>query len=52
MDDKALNTDYNKDPNERVRAIWCIDSETSEELLIDLETNKILARKDRDGNIV
>lgn len=52
MDEKAINIHYDKDPNERIRALWCIDSETSEELLIDLETNKILARKDKDGNIV
>lgn len=45
--------DKNKiDPNERLRALWCIDSETSEELLINLETNEIIARKDKDGNIV
>jgi hypothetical protein len=46
MDDKKI------DPNEQVRAIWCIDSETSEELLINLDTNQILARKDKDGNII
>lgn len=51
-DEKAVNIHYNKDPNERVEAIWCVDSETSEELLIDLLTNKIIARKDKDGNIV
>lgn len=40
------------DPNERVEAVWCKDSETSEEVLIDRLTNKIIARKDDKGNIV
>jgi hypothetical protein len=51
-DEKAVNIHYNKGPNERVEAIWCVDLETSEELLIDLLANKIIARKDKDGNIV
>lgn len=46
MNDKKV------DPNERVEAVWCIDSESGEELLIDLVTSKILARKDKDGNII
>jgi hypothetical protein len=45
MDDKI-------DPTERVEAVWCKDSETCEEVLIDRITNKIIARKDKDGNIV
>lgn len=39
-------------PNERVEAVWCVDSETGEQLLIDLITNKILAKKDNQGNLV
>lgn len=46
MDNKKI------DPNERLHVVWCIDSETSEELLIDLNTNQVLAGKDKDGNIV
>ena len=34
-----------------IRAIWCIDSETSEELLIDLDLNAIIAKR-VDGKIV
>lgn len=45
MDDKI-------NPNERMEAIWCKDSETNEEMLIDRLTNKIIAKKDKDGNIV
>lgn len=45
MDDKI-------NPEERVEAVWCVDSETSEQVLIDRLTNKIIARKDRQGNIV
>lgn len=39
------------DPNERLEAVWCKDSETSEEVLIDQFTNKIIARRDKDGKI-
>ncbi len=46
MDDTKI------DPNERIEAIWCIDSETGEQLLIDRLTNKIVAKKDKDGNLV
>ena len=40
------------DPNDRIEAVWCKDSETSEEVLIDRLTNQIIARKDKDGNII
>ncbi len=46
MDDTKI------DPNERIEAIWCVDSETGEQLLIDRLTNKIVAKKDKDGNLV
>lgn len=46
MDDTKI------DPNERVEAVWCVDSETGEHVLIDRLTNKIIARKDKAGNIV
>lgn len=32
-------------PNERIEAVWCVDSETSERVLIDRLTNKILIRE-------
>lgn len=37
--------------DERIEARWVIDSETGDELLLDLETGKILARRDRNGVI-
>lgn len=40
------------DPNDRVEAVWCINSETGEQVLIDRITNTIIARKDKDGKIV
>ncbi len=33
--------------NERINAKWCIDSETGEDVLMDLETNRPLYRGDR-----
>jgi len=47
-----MDDNKNLDLNKRLNALWCVDSETSEEVLIDLDTNRILARKDRDGNII
>lgn len=45
-------TDEQKpDQDERIYAVWCYDSETGEQALIDRKTNKIIARKDKDGNI-
>ncbi len=38
--------------NETIDAIWCVDSETSEQLLLDRKTGAVLARKDREGNII
>ncbi len=43
------------DANERIgldEAAWCVDSETGEQLLIHYKTGEILARKDREGNII
>jgi hypothetical protein len=40
------------DTNERLEAIWCIDSETSEQLLINLKTGQVIARKNEKGEIV
>lgn len=38
--------------NEKIiRAIWCFDSETSEECLIDLDKNIIIAKR-VDGKII
>lgn len=34
-----------------VRAMWCVDSETSREYLIDLDTQEIIAER-VDGKIV
>lgn len=39
------------DPNERVEAVWTVNSETSREFLIDIFTNKILAER-INGQIV
>jgi len=44
--------DENKvDPNNRIEAVWCVDSETGDEVLIDRLTNKIIVRKDKHGNL-
>ena len=40
------------DVNKTLDAIWCIDSETGEKVLMDRQTNKPIARKDRNGNII
>ena len=40
MDDTTLN------------AVWCVDSETGEKVLIDTQQWRIIAKKDKDGNIV
>lgn len=44
MDDKNFE--------QTLEALWCKDSETGETVLIDVFTKQIIARKDRDGNIV
>lgn len=46
MDTEKIN------PNDRIEAVWCKDSETSENVLIDRLTNRILAKKDKDGNTI
>ncbi len=35
------------DPERRVEAVWCIDSENGDEVLIDTLTHQILVRKPR-----
>lgn len=40
------------DANDRFEADWCIDSETGEQILVDRATKEILARKDKNGNIL
>lgn len=40
------------DPNDRVEAVWCVDSETGEQVLMDCLTNKLIARKDKNGNFI
>jgi hypothetical protein len=37
--------------DERLEAIWCIDSETGEQILVDLHTNEIIAKKNEKGEI-
>lgn len=39
-------------PDDRIEAVWCKDSETGEEVLIDILTNRIVARKNSQGEIV
>lgn len=39
-------------PEKTIKALWVIDSETSERTLRDLATGKCLARMDRDGRII
>lgn len=36
---------YHVNPEDRIEAIWCVDSETGERVLIDLKTSEILVRK-------
>lgn len=53
MDDKKPDkkTEQKSDSDKRLYAVWCYDSETGEQALIDRKTNTIIARKDKDGNI-
>lgn len=46
----GLNYLFHNDP-EIITAMWCIDSETSEELLLDLKTSKVIAKR-VNGQIV
>lgn len=43
MDQSAENT---------LDAIWCRDSETNRDYLLDRKTGQVLAEKDANGNIV
>lgn len=48
----GFNADYLFDNYPaRIEAIWCIDSETSEEVLLDLRTKTIIAKR-INGKIV
>lgn len=40
------------DVNNTLNAVWAVDSETGEEMLIDRKSGSVIARKDRNGNIV
>ena len=40
------------DPDKRLDAIWCTDSETGERVLMDRKTNTRIAHKDKNGDIV
>lgn len=40
------------DCEKTLRAQWCVDSETSEQVLLDLETGKVIARKNAKGEII
>lgn len=46
MDDKKV------DPDKRMEAVWCVDSESGEQVLMDRETNRRVAHKDADGRTV
>lgn len=37
--------------NKRISCVWCVDSETGEEILIDTQSYRIIATKDKNGNI-
>ena len=40
------------DVNKTLDAVWCVNSETGEKVLMDRQTNEVIARKDRDGKII
>lgn len=42
----------NDNPEDRIEAMWCIDSETGEMVLVNCLTHQIIARKDEAGNII
>lgn len=44
--------DNKQDLDKTLDAVWCVDSETGEKVLMDRQTNQVIARKDRDGRIV
>ncbi len=37
--------------NGLLRALWCVDSESGEEYLVDIDTNTVIAKR-RNGKIV
>lgn len=47
---KNDNLNYQKREG-MIRAIWCVNSETSEECLVDIDENKIIAKRIK-GKIV
>jgi hypothetical protein len=40
-----------KDDDKTLKAVWCVDSKTGEQVLIDTVNNIIVARRDKEGNI-
>jgi hypothetical protein len=38
--------------NERWEAVWTVDSETGEQVLRDLKTGKVIAKRDKNGEII
>ncbi len=36
--------------DETLDAIWCVDSETGQEVLIDRKTNEVIMRRDRNND--
>lgn len=47
-----MRDNYNKDPNERIEAVWCIDSETGDEVLLDRLTSTIVMRRPSNTQFV
>lgn len=40
------------DPEKVIKALWCVDSETGEELLVNLATNEVLLRRTKEHEII
>lgn len=40
------------DPEKVIRALWCVDSETGEELLVNLANNEVLLRRTKEQEII
>jgi hypothetical protein len=38
--------------NDRMDALWVVDAETGEQLLLDVKTGQVIAKKDRAGEII
>jgi len=51
MNDNVIRINGHRLNDGIIRAIWCWDSETSEEVLVDLDKNEVIAKK-VDGKIV